>query len=183
MHPGGRDLWVWVSSADAPDVTLLRSCSDWLQERQVIATVGAPAQGIEGFCSSHNDALAALEVCLLSQTSPPLTFFADVELMAIVGNTAAMRRFVDRTLGRLAASDEQAGRLRTTVHALLSTGSVDAASKHLSVHKNTVRYRIERAEELMGRRVSDRPTEIDMALRCHTTFLSVPEDLKRADRG
>lgn len=183
VHPGGRNLWAWVSSAEEPDLGRLRSCSEWLQERQVIATVGASAPGIDGFCSSHNDALATLKVCLLGETAAPVTFFADVELMTLVGNTAAMRRFVHRILGRLAATDDQAERLRATVHALLSTGSVEAAAKHLSVHKNTVRYRIERAEELMGRRVGDGPTEIDMALRCHAAFLTVPEDLSSAGHG
>lgn len=171
VHPGGRDLWTWVSSADEPDLGRLRTCADWLEQRQIIAAVGAPAPGVDGFCSSHNDALATLRICLIGETTAPITLFADVELMTLVGDSDAMRRFVHRVLGRLAAVDEQAERLRATVHTLLSTGSVEAAARQLSVHKNTVRYRIERAEELMGRRLADGSTEIDMALRCQATFL------------
>lgn len=181
VHPGGRDLWSWVSSSEMPDLTLLHGCEPWLCERQILATVGAPALGVVGFCSSHTEALAAQRITLLSDSRKPLTFFTDVELMSMVGNTDAMRRFVYRTLGRLAASDEHTERLRATVQALVSTGSYDTASKILVVHKNTVRYRVERAEELMGRRVTDSPTEIDMALRCYETFLS-PSPGRRIDR-
>lgn len=88
VHPGGRHLWAWVSSADEPDLSRLRDCSEWLEERQMIAAVGASAPGIDGFCSSHNDALATLRVCLLGDAAAPVTFFADVELMTLVGNTS-----------------------------------------------------------------------------------------------
>lgn len=172
VHPGGRDLWAWVGSTDVPDLSLLGACRSWLQEHEVIATVGTPLPGIDGFCSSHRQARDAQQVCLASPNPAPLTFFTDVELMTLVGDTAAMRRFVHRVLGNLGAPDEHADRLRRTLHALLSMGSVEAAAKELSVHKNTVRYRIEKAEEAMGRRVSDEPTEIAMALRCHAAFLS-----------
>lgn len=171
VHPGGRDLWAWISSAEAPDLLRLLECRDWLAERRIVATVGAPAPGIDGFCSSHSEALATQRVCLSGDDPEPITFFTEVELMTLVGDSDAMRRFVHRTLGRLTSTDEQVARLRVTVRTLLATGSVDAAAKSLSVHKNTIRYRIERAEELMGKRVADSPTEIDMALRCHATFL------------
>ncbi|THV08730.1 PucR family transcriptional regulator, partial [Nocardioides caeni] len=150
VHPGGRDLWAWVSSAELPDLTRLHSREDWLKERQIVAAVGSPAPGVDGFCSSHAEALATQRITLVGNRPSPLTFFTEVELMSLVGNTDAMRRFVYRTLGRLAGTDEQTERLRTTVQALLSTGSHDAAAKILVVHKNTVRYRVERAEELMG---------------------------------
>ena len=90
----------------------------------------------------------------------------------LAAETGRSYGFVHRILGRLTSTDEQAARLRSTVHALLSTGSVEAAAQRLCVHKNTVRYRIERAEELMGRRVADSSTEIEVALRCHLTFFT-----------
>ncbi len=171
VHPGGRDLWAWISSTGEPDLALLSACGAWLEERHITAAVGTPSPGIEGFRSSHSEALAAQRVSLVGTGSGPVVFFADVELLTLVGSGEEMRRFVHRTLGRLTATDEQVARLRATVRALLATGSVEAAAKRLVVHKNTVRYRIERAEELMGRRLSDSPTEIDVALRCHDTYL------------
>lgn len=42
------------------------------------------------------------------------------------------------------------------------------------VHKNTVRYRVNQAEELLGRRAFDSPTEVELALRYYE-LLMVPE--------
>jgi hypothetical protein len=172
VHPGGRDLWAWISSGEALDLAPLASCADWLRERSMVATVGAPAPGVDGFRSSHSEALATQRLSLRAERQAPITYFTDVELMTLVGDNEATRRYVHRTLGRLASTDEQATRLRATLRTLLSTGNVDAAARHLSVHKNTVRYRVERAEELMGRRVIDDSTEIDVALRCHEMFIA-----------
>lgn len=173
VHPGGRDLWAWISSTGEPDLTLLAECGAWLEDHHILAAVGSSSPGIDGFRSSHSEALAAQRVSLVGNGSGsgPVTYFADVELLTLVGSGEEMRRFVHRTLGRLSATDEQVARLRATLRALLSSGSVDVAAKRLLVHKNTVRYRIERAEELMGRRLSDSPTEIDVALRCYDTYL------------
>ncbi|MDN5743762.1 MAG: helix-turn-helix domain-containing protein [Nocardioidaceae bacterium] len=170
VHPGGRDLWAWMSSADAPDLDPLHECRDWLGELHIVATVGTTAAGLDGFVSSHQEAMAALQLSLAQDRPPPLTFFADVELMTLIGNTAAMRRFVGRVLGRLVGPDESATRFRETLRILLSSGSVDAAAHRLSVHKNTVRYRVERAEHLMGKRLADASPEIEVALRCHEAF-------------
>lgn len=171
VHPGGRDLWAWISSAEVPDLDRLEGCGAWLGERRIIAAIGSPSLGIDGFCASHSEALATQRIALAGPRPDPITFFADVELLTLVGEGEAMRRFVHRILGRLTSTDEQVARLRATLRALLASGSVDAAAKQLTVHKNTVRYRIERAEELMGRRIADSPTEIDIALRCHETYL------------
>jgi DNA-binding PucR family transcriptional regulator len=38
-------------------------------------------------------------------------------------------------------------------------------ARELGEHRNTVTYRVRRAEELLGRRVSDRPLELMYALK------------------
>ncbi len=172
VHPGGRDLWAWFASADLPDLTRLQEATGWLAEREIVATVGSPGSGLDGFASSHHEALVSQKISLRNARPAPITYFADVELMALIGDGADMRRFVHRVLGRLTSTDDQVARLRMTVQALLATGNVEAAAQRLTVHKNTVRYRIERAEELMGRRLAEASTEIEVALRCHETFFS-----------
>lgn len=171
VHPGGRDLWCWLPSSVEPDVGLLRGCEEWLAEHRVIAAVGTPASGVEGFRTSHRGALAAQRVALGAVETAPLTFFGEVELLSLIGNNAGMERFVRRVLGPLGADDEQSARLRATLHVLLTAGTLEAAAKQLRVHKNTVRYRLERAQELLGRDINSQTTEIELALRCHATFI------------
>lgn len=174
IHPGGRDLWCWTSSRDEPDLSKLRTAQPWLVAHNIVAAVGAPALGLDGFCSTHRDALAAQVVALHSRTPEALTLFSEVELLTLLTDAEAMARFVARTLGVLAEPGETNERLRETVHTLLISGSVEATARLLTVHKNTVRYRVDRAEELIGRPVTDTPTETELALRWHARFLAPP---------
>ena len=43
-------------------------------------------------------------------------------------------------------------------------GSATRVAKELYVHHNTVAYRVKRVEELLGRRLSERPVELLCAL-------------------
>jgi DNA-binding PucR family transcriptional regulator len=70
-----------------------------------------------------------------------------------------------RELGPLASTAEPAQRLRETVLAFIaSRGSATRAAKELYVHQNTVAYRVKRAEEMLGRKVTERQIELTCAL-------------------
>jgi DNA-binding PucR family transcriptional regulator len=76
------------------------------------------------------------------------------------------RRFVDHELGRLAEGDDSSLRLRATLSVFLEErASFAGAAERLGIHKNTVAYRIRRAEELLGRGVRERQLELQTALR------------------
>jgi DNA-binding PucR family transcriptional regulator len=47
---------------------------------------------------------------------------------------------------------------------LVAAGSSTRVAKQLYVHQNTVSYRVKRAEELLGRRVTEDPIELICAL-------------------
>lgn len=97
--------------------------------------------------------------------------YAEIEIVALVGCTPAVDRFMTRTLGQLALTDEATYRLRETVRVYLACGgNVDDASGPLSVHPNTVRYRISRAEEILGAPINRFGTDLSLALRHHEAF-------------
>jgi DNA-binding PucR family transcriptional regulator len=65
----------------------------------------------------------------------------------------------------LASTAESAQRLRDTVLAFLGAGgSATRVARELYVHQNTVAYRVKKAEELLGRRVTEQPIELICAL-------------------
>ncbi|MEZ0579047.1 PucR family transcriptional regulator [Nocardioides sp. MH1] len=172
-HPGGRDLWSWLGTRQPPDLASLAAAAPWLAQRKVSVAVGTPAEGLAGFRLSHHEAQEAQRVAFLATRPAPVTLFADVELLTLLtASPEAARRFVARTLGPLADPAETPTRLRQTLSALLASGSVDEAATRLSVHKNTVRYRVNQAEELLGRRAYDAPTETELALRYYDAFLA-----------
>ena len=68
--------------------------------------------------------------------------------------------------GQLATDDEQHARLRETLLVFLDTGgSYKATAERLMLHKNSVQYRIRRAEESLGHPVGDNRHDVELALQ------------------
>jgi DNA-binding PucR family transcriptional regulator len=88
---------------------------------------------------------------------------------------AAARTFVQDVLGPLASDDDHAERLRETVRVFLGTGSsYTAAAEVLNLHKNSVQYRIQKAEQLRGRPFKADRFDVEFALRaCHVLGAAV----------
>ena len=69
------------------------------------------------------------------------------------------------TLAGLATDDEHHARLRETLLVFLqSGGSYKTTAERLVLHKNTVQYRIRKAEESLGRPVGDDRHDVELAL-------------------
>jgi DNA-binding PucR family transcriptional regulator len=72
---------------------------------------------------------------------------------------------VQTALGDLARDDEQAARLRDTLRVYLSTGSsYTATAELLSMHKHSVKYRIDKATQLRGGPIEPERFDIELAL-------------------
>ena len=93
--------------------------------------------------------------------------FGEVAPVAMMlGGAELLRAWVATTLGGLATDDEQHARLRETLLLFLQAGgSYKTAAERLMLHKNTVQYRIHRAEESLGRPVSENRQDVELALR------------------
>jgi len=95
-----------------------------------------------------------------------VTSYARVELVSLLASDLPRARaFVASRLGPLASPDEPSERLRDTVLAFLAAGgSSTRVAKELYVHQNTVTYRVKKAEELLGHKVTESPVELTCAL-------------------
>jgi len=95
-----------------------------------------------------------------------VTSFADIRPIALMASdVGAVRAWVLDTLGELTVDDEQHERLRTTLRVFFSTGgSYTATAERLMMHKNTVLYRVNRAEEIRGRSFQDDRLGVELAL-------------------
>jgi DNA-binding PucR family transcriptional regulator len=84
----------------------------------------------------------------------------------MLGSSDLLRAWVLSTLGGLAADGEQPARLRETLLTFLQTGgSYKATAERLMLHKNTVQYRVRKAEESLGRPVGENQHDVELALR------------------
>ena len=129
---------------------------------------GDAAKDTAGFRLTHQQALAAQAVALGAGTSAPRSVaFSEVAPVAMMlGSPDLLRAWVHSTLAGLAADDEYHARLRDTLLVFLSTGgSYKATAELLTLHKNTVQYRIRKAEESLGRPVGENQHDVELALR------------------
>ncbi|MDT7619723.1 MAG: hypothetical protein QOF99_624 [Pseudonocardiales bacterium] len=167
MFADDHTLWAWLTSTGRPaadDDTLRKK----LAENPVVhLAFGEAASGLNGFRSSHREAVRARTVAETALGAPShLVEFSEVAIAALLSdNLDDLQVWVTRTLGDLARNDEAMGRLRETIRVFLQCGSsyTDAAAR-LHLHKNTVHYRARKAEEILGHPLCEGRLEIEVAL-------------------
>ncbi|MFC4950678.1 PucR family transcriptional regulator [Pseudonocardia sp. GCM10023141] len=167
MLADDRTMWAWISGPAAP-APLLESLRELLELRPALrATLGAPGRGLPGFRATLREALRARTVVEAApDVHPRVVAFDDVAVAALLTDQPAdLRAWVERVLGDLAADDAGAARLRETVRVFLqSGGSFTEAAAQLHLHKNTVHYRVRKAEEIRGRPIGDDRLDVEVAL-------------------
>jgi DNA-binding PucR family transcriptional regulator len=137
---------------------------------------GDAVKGTTGFCLTHQQALAAQAVALAGGSPPPVMTYSQVAPVAMMlGSADLLRGWVLSTLAGLATDDEYHARLRDTLLVFLDTGgSYKTTAERLALHKNTVQYRIHKAEESLGRPVGSNRHDVELALQsCRWLGLSV----------
>ncbi|MEU8899873.1 helix-turn-helix domain-containing protein [Nocardia sp. NPDC048505] len=172
LERGARTVWAWIRTPHRFD---LAAPGSGAITPGVRVAAGLPRVGVDGFRRSHGEALAAQRIARLTADRRPVTGFADIELEHLIGHdAAALRSFTDRTLGALAESG--ATRLRETLGVYLREQcGIEATARTLGVHRNTVRYRLDQIEQLLGHDIGGRRLELEVALRCSRTFAGAPD--------
>lgn len=144
--PGSTEAWAWCTvpstfpSPGAPKIP---------EQPGLRIAVGPPSSGLEGFRLSHRRAqrcsslfgAIAFDAAVVDDRAPGTATAA-----AFVDRLADAADFVRATLGPLAHDDADRDVLRQTVRAYLASG-VGGAAESLLVHRNTVKYRLDRVRE------------------------------------
>ncbi|WP_260473974.1 CdaR family transcriptional regulator [Streptomyces sp. WAC 04229] len=153
--------WIWLSEEVVPDLHHVEK--DLAATDEVRAAVGRPGRGLEGFRSSHQDALAAQALVIRLGSDRRFTPYADVELIdALTKDRSGARRFVINTLGPLTEADTA---LRQALLTYVQCGfNTTRAAANLYAHRNTVERRVSRANDLSAVKVEDNPTHVAAAL-------------------
>lgn len=170
--------WGWIPVGRSADLDLdavMAALVDGLEEGLaqgevgVKVALGTPEAGEPGFRVTHLGAAAAHEVCLHNQDCETrVVSYADPSVRAaalLASDLAGARRMVARTLGDLAADTEAAARMRETLLAFVEDReSYVATAARTHLHKNTVKYRIDRAIEVRGKPLSEERLDLQLAL-------------------
>lgn len=122
--------------------------------------VGGVCQGPAGFPRSHREAGLALKMQEAMRAADGVTVFDDLgiyRILAELEDTSSVDRFVREWLGPLLDYDETKGaELVPTLTQYLECGrSYDRTADALSVHRNTLKYRLRRIREISGQDLRD----------------------------
>ncbi len=173
---GSRDLRCWVATPKAPSADMLDALPG-LPCDNISVAIGRPALGIEGFRISHLDARAAQRLGLAATTPTHHVDYRKVELLCLaIADGPALERMVRREIGPLCRADKNLAPIRDTVLLYVQNRlNVEATAELLHVHSNTVRYRLAKAEELLGHQLADRSPFIELALQ-HVVYFGLPSE-------
>ncbi len=160
-----REMHAWfpVRSGFELSIDSLTEALKASQTPDLQVAIGRPETGISGFRLTISQAKRVKDVLLTTTNPMPTSVTYDqlgpVALMA--SDIDALRRFVLRALGPLAADGEREETLRETLRAFLGHNrSYAATAQAMIMHRNSVQYRVNQALALCDREL----TEIDVAL-------------------
>jgi hypothetical protein len=164
--PARETLWLWFATDCELDLDALERCAaSNLRTAQGLA-LGLPGSGPEGFRRGHRQALRARRFAEFSCEDAGVVRFDEIETLCVMSeDPELLAEFVTRKLGALAGEGRNARQLRETVLVWLREGgSASRAAERLCKHKNTVRNRLRRAEELVGRPLGEDRLGLELAL-------------------
>ncbi|WP_405136442.1 helix-turn-helix domain-containing protein [Nocardia sp. NBC_01388] len=159
--------WAWLSLPGTPTRETFAAAVQALA-LGIIVAAGEPGSGIDGFRRSHQQAIRVHKAMLAAaDNAPPVATFVEVGAVALLcDDVPATKAWVAETLGRLVLDDEPHARLRETLRAFLRTGgSYVTTAQQLGLHRNSVLYRVRRAQEEIGRPLEPHRLDIEIALR------------------
>jgi sugar diacid utilization regulator len=131
--------------------------------------VGDYCQGPGGFPQSYREAQLALRMQGVAKAEDQATVYADLgvyRILAEVENPAAVERFVRLWLSPLLDYDARKGSdlVHTLSRYLECGGKYEASAIELSVHRSTLKYRLQRIREISGHDLSDPDTAFNLQL-------------------
>ncbi|MGY1870289.1 MULTISPECIES: PucR family transcriptional regulator [Nocardia] len=161
-----QNCWAWISSSGKPSLDTGQLERDLHRRPGIRVAIGDPAAGLAGFRQTFRDAQRARNLALVADPSRALTLHSRVALASLlIDHLPDTRAWVHRVLGDLMRDDTTTARLRETVQTYLDArGSLTDAAARMHVHKNTVHYRIRKAEEVLGHPLTVNRLETEVAL-------------------
>ncbi len=140
-----------VSDSERRYATLCETLSGALQDITVVG-IGLPDSGARGWRRSSEQALRALDIGLRIEPARSVQRYVEVALDDALNSTDNVVRYFDSLMDRLAPEPH----LLKTLHAFFEYRQHrKAVSGVLNIHPNTLSYRLERIETILGARLDD----------------------------
>ncbi|MFI2189118.1 PucR family transcriptional regulator [Streptomyces sioyaensis] len=159
-------VWLWLSASGGAFDLAERARAGIDRPAGVHIALGPPAHGASGMRRSHHGAREAQRIARHGSDSW-LSDYREVRLVALAtADSTHAHWFVHDLLGPLASDGTRVRELRETLRVYLAEErSLRAAADRLHVARNTVTYRVKRAQELLpSTSLKDSTLELRLAL-------------------
>ncbi len=161
---------VWLAHPRPPGwrAATVADLTDCLRGLDVEASVSEAHVGVQGVRDGWRQVqdVQRVRTAWGAIGTPRVLSHADVSLeVLLMADPVNARAFVFAELGQLGADNDLGERLRETVEASYRWGSHVTTAAYLHLHEHTVRNRLQKAAELLGRPLTERRTELQVALR------------------
>lgn len=162
---GEQTFWAWMGSAHQWRKEDFDKLSAWRRPPELRLSTGEPAQGLRGWCFTHEQAAAALPVAMRGESTH--VRYADVALLtSMVKDEIVVRSLNDLYLDPLAVGVKGEETLRETLRAYFSAQrNVSSTAAALGVNRKTVNTRLRAVERRLGRPLNSCAAELELALR------------------
>ncbi len=158
-------VWAWLGSREPLDPDQVLSFPGF--HDGVVVAVGEPANEASGWRLTHRQATAALTVALRGDRC--IVRYADAALVAAALDNEVLHASLGRLyLDPLAKERDGGETLRRTLDTYFRAGgNVTSVAAAMGVSRRTIRSRLHRVEQLIGRSRQSIAAELETAVRLH----------------
>ena len=131
--------------------------------------IGSDYEYIAELKNSYHEALDTLKILNMVSTQEKVYFYEDLGLYSFVAqikNGKFLDDYIEAKLGKLIEADSlQAGELCSTLEAYLDCNcNANSTAEMLFIHRNTMRYRLEKIKKILDNNISDISSCLELKL-------------------
>jgi purine catabolism regulator len=167
LLPLGLDGSYPQARIQAIGLKVREAIADWRPGFTVSVGFSAPVDAPAGVATAHREVRAVLDTLARFKRWDQVVAVPELGLTGLLAGVSDDRlvEFVNRHLGALVEHDRaRGGNLILTLKAYLEAGEQQAAARRLSVHPNTLRYRLDRIREISGADLDDAEIRLNLAV-------------------
>jgi sugar diacid utilization regulator len=141
--------------------------AQWKPGFTVSVAFSGPVEAPAGVAAAHREVTAVIDTLARFHRRDQVVSVPDLGLTGLLAAVQDDRlvEYARRHLGRLADHDAtRSGHLLETLRAYLESGEQQAAARRLSVHPNTLRYRLDRIREITDLEPDDPETRLNLTV-------------------